>query len=164
MACLENSMTIFWNTLKIISAKNKKKRRTHTRDACLQVFFFLKPVMAGTEGTIIVDSKQTRYFFLLIKFYHFRTVPPNTEVFLKRKVPSTSTSTSTAPANSGEPSASVEADETAPPSKRKKDRKIRPGHGTPSARNGRQRNQNCGRYSKLVSLCRVSSMNVNFLR
>ena len=47
----------------------------------------------------------------------------------KRKVPSTFTSTSTAPpTNSGEPSASVEADETAPPSKRKKDSKFCPGH------------------------------------
>lgn len=70
----------------------KRKRKEEltqgmVRDVYLQVFFFLKPVMACTERTIVVDSKQTRYFFLLIKFYHFRTLPPNTEVFLQRLSP-----------------------------------------------------------------------------
>ena len=38
------------------------------RDVYLPVFFFLKPVRACTERMIVVDSKQTRYFFSLLNF------------------------------------------------------------------------------------------------
>ena len=64
---------------------------------------------------------------LYVCFVRKRSVKLIETSLLRRERNVPSISTSTAPPKSGQPSASFEAD--APPSKRKKDNKVRPGHG-----------------------------------
>ena len=159
--CSKNSCVLLWKVVK------------HAILISCTPLFLIEKVLYRQNWNIVPFVPTLMLYLCFVRKRSVKLVETSL-LGRKRNVPSTSIST--APPKSCQPSVSFEDD--APPSKRKKDSKVRLGHrrhrpetkakidlfkkirssekSFSEIKNDRLRNINCGKYLKQASLCQMS--------